>query len=298
MGGPLPDAAGPVVAGFDGTPSGEDALALGRACARVLDATFVVATVHPSPAPISSARVDAEWVADRHHEAEKVLDGARRLLGDAQPVEYRIVASSSAAHGLHDLAEELRASMIVVGSSRSATDHRLFAGDTADRLLAGSQAPVAVAPAGFRTRDVAILQRIGVAYVDTADGRAALALAVRLAERVRASLTLYSVLVDEAEVVLPVIGRDAENAFVAAAQESFQRALDAAVAGVPPGVPATGRLLTGDVIDVLADLDDVDVLFCGSRGYGPALRVLLGGVSSRLVRRARAPVVVVPRSTS
>jgi nucleotide-binding universal stress UspA family protein len=40
----------------------------------------------------------------------------------------------------------------------------------------------------------------------------------------------------------------------------------------------------------------VDVLFCGSRGYGPTRRVLLGGVSTRLVRRARRPVVVVPRS--
>jgi nucleotide-binding universal stress UspA family protein len=56
-------------------------------------------------------------------------------------------------------------------------------------------------------------------------------------------------------------------------------------------------VLTGDVVEVLADLgeDDVGVLYCGSRGYGPLRRVLLGGVSSRLVRRARRPVVVAPR---
>ena len=30
------------------------------------------------------------------------------------------------------------------------------------------------------------------------------------------------------------------------------------------------------------------MLFCGSRGYGPARRVLLGGVSARLVRRRAA----------
>jgi len=66
---------------------------------------------------------------------------------------------------------------------------------------------------------------------------------------------------------------------------------------LPDGVRASGHLLTGDVVDVLAELgpDDVDVLFCGSRGYGPVRRVLLGGVSSRLVRRARSPVAVVPR---
>ena len=56
-------------------------------------------------------------------------------------------------------------------------------------------------------------------------------------------------------------------------------------------------MLTGNVVEVLAELDedDVDVLFCGSRGYGPIRRVLLGGVSSRLVRHAKSPVVVVPR---
>jgi nucleotide-binding universal stress UspA family protein len=288
--------AGPVVVGFDGTPSGEDALALARACARVLGVSMVVATVHPAPAAIGTARVDAEWVADRHKLAESILDDARRVLGsDDDDVEYRVVASSSAAHGLHDVAEELAASVIVVGSATVAPEHRLFAGSTADRLLAGSHAPVGVAPSGLRDRNISVLQRIGVAFIDTPDGHAALDLAVRVARRAGATLTLYSVLAEAAEVVMPVIGKDAEQAFVATAHESFQRALDMAVAGVPSEVVATGRILTGDVVDVLCELDETDVLFCGSRGYGPTRRVLLGGVSSRLVRRARTPVVVVPR---
>jgi nucleotide-binding universal stress UspA family protein len=285
----------PVVVGFDGTPSGEDALVLARACARVLGVPLVVTTVHPDPAPIGAARVDAEWVAERHQQAEAVLDQARRSFGDADAVEYRVIGSSSAAHGLHDVAEERGAAVIVVGSSEAAPEHRLFAGSTADRLLAGSRAPVGVAPAGLRDRELGLLERIGVAYVDTSDAHAALDLAVRLAVRAGASLTLYSVLAAEAEVLAPVIGRDAEQAFVATATETFQRSLDLALAGVPSGVPSTSRILTGNVVDVLAELDDVDVLFCGSRGYGPARRVLLGGVSSRLVRRARTPVVVVPR---
>jgi nucleotide-binding universal stress UspA family protein len=287
---------GPVLAGFDGTPSGEDALVLAEACARVLGTSLVVATVHAAPAPISSAHVDAEWIADRHHQAEKVLDGARHRLADVQPADYRVVASSSAAHGLHDVAESVGAALIVVGSSSRAAEHRLLAGSTADRLLAGSRVPVAVAPREYRDRDVDVLRRIGVAYVDTPDARAALDLAVRVAARVGGDLALYSVLAKEADVVLPVIGRDAEHAFVATAHESFRRALDVAVAGVPPEVTASARILTGDVVQVLSELDEVDVLFCGSRGYGPARRILLGGVSSRLVRQARTPIIVVPRA--
>jgi nucleotide-binding universal stress UspA family protein len=39
----------------------------------------------------------------------------------------------------------------------------------------------------------------------------------------------------------------------------------------------------------------VDLLVCGSRGYGPVRRVLLGTVSSALLRQASVPVLVVPR---
>ena len=295
MGSPRTSADGPVVAGWDGSASAEDGLVLARACRRVLDAPLVVVTVHPSPAPIGAGRVDAEWTADRQHHAEGILDSARRLLADEDRVEYRVVASSSAAHGLHDIAAELDASVIVVGSSHDAAQQRLFAGSTAQRLLSGSPSPVGVAPAGLRDRDVGGLSRIGVAYIDTPDGHAALDVAVRVATRAGASLELYSVLAEKAEVVMPVIGVDAEHAFAATAQESFQRAVDLAVAGIPPEVPATGRILTGNVVHVLSELDGVDVLFCGSRGYGPARQVLLGGVSTQLVRQARCPVIVVPR---
>lgn len=290
---------GPVVVGFDGSETGEDGLALARWCGRVLDAPIIVAVVAPAPAPVGIGRVDAEWVADRHRLAEQVLDGARKLMSSVTgPVEYRILRSSSAAHGLHDLAEEVGAEIIVVGSRSKGPDERLFAGSTADRLLSGSVCPIAVAPSGTRARPAGPLTRIGVAYIDTAEARAALDLAARLARRTSASLHLYTVVASEAEVMPMGIGHDAEHTFTSTVREAFQLSLDTALAGLPTGTDAEGHLLTGNVVDVLAELDgsDVDVLFCGSRGYGPVRRVLLGGVSSKLVRRARSPLIVVPRA--
>ncbi|WP_199512821.1 universal stress protein [Nucisporomicrobium flavum] len=284
----------PVVVGVDGSESGHDALVLGQWAASVLGAPLVVAVVHPAPSALGSGRVDAEWVADRHRAAEAVLDDARSVLTGDGEVEYRLVASTSAAHGLHDLAEELGAETIVVGSGRSGPRHRLFAGSTADRLLAGSMCPVAVAPSGM---DVApgTLGRIGVAYVDTPDGRAALETAARLAARTGTALRLYTVVAD-ADATLPfLVGQDAEHAFLDTARETYEQALSRA-AGAVKDADADWEILTGDVVDQLSELTDVDVLFCGSRGYGPARRVLLGGVSARLVRRARRPVIVVPRS--
>lgn len=291
----------PVVVGYDASPAGADAVALARAYSRTVGARLIVATVHPAPAAISPGRVDAEWIADRHRLASGVLARAREVVGEE--ADYRVVASSSAAHGLHDLAEEVGAGLIVVGSHREAPNERLFAGSTAERLLSGSVCPVAIAPAGMRDRPPGSLLRVGVAYIEEPEAMAALTAASALAEMANgraeaaASVRLYTVVAAEAEVLPFGIGRDAERAFLAAARETYRSALDAATARLPAGLPASGHLRTGDVVEVLAELDaaEIDLLYCGSRGYGPLRRVLLGGVSSRLVRRARSPVVVVPR---
>lgn len=288
----------PVVVGFDASAAGADAVALAQAFCRTGGAHLIVATVHPAPAAISPGRVDAEWVADRHRLAGEVLARARDVAG--ADADYRVVASSSAAHGLHDLAEEVGAGLIVVGSHREAPGERLFAGSTAERLLSGSVCPVAIAPVGMRGRPAGGLPRVGVAYIEEPEAMAALTAAAAFVEKAGsadAELRLYTVVAPEAEVLPFGIGRDAERAFLTAARDTCQQALDAATARMPAGLSASGHLRTGDVVEVLAELDstEIDLLYCGSRGYGPLRRVLLGGVSSRLVRRARSPVVVVPR---
>ncbi|MET0425713.1 MAG: universal stress protein, partial [Actinoplanes sp.] len=205
---------GPVITGVDGGACATDALVLGRWMAETLDVPLIVAVVHPAAAALGSGRVDAEWVADRHRAADLVLDTARSALAGATgPVEYRSVASSSAAHGLHDLAEETGAAAIVVGSGRDAVKQRLFPGSTAERLLAGSVCPIAVAPAEMSVPPGA-LSRIGVAYVDTPDGRAALVEAAKLARRTGAGLRLYTVVADQDATLPFLIGADAERAFL------------------------------------------------------------------------------------
>jgi nucleotide-binding universal stress UspA family protein len=271
---------GPVLVGVPG----EGALALGRRLAEGLDVPLMIAVVHPAPAALGSGRVDAEWVADRHAAAQQVLDEARAAVAGAGcEIQTRMVASSSAAHGLHDLAEEVRAALVVVAWGKGS-------GSTAQRLLAGSPCPIAVAPAAAPGP---FPGRIGVAYVDTPDGRAALAEAAVLARRSGTPIRLYTV-VATGEVPVP-FWRDSERAYLETARETYEQALAKAAASVSD-VAVDWRIPGGDVVDTLAALDEVDVLYCGSRGYGPARRVLLGGVSSKLIRKAKRPVVVVPRS--
>jgi nucleotide-binding universal stress UspA family protein len=290
--------AGRIVIGFDGSDSGEDALALGLLLCRATGAVPVVATVYPEAYPIGPGRVDAEWVAFMREQSEELLRCARRVLGDGVDADYRTVSAASESRGLHELAEQEHAEIVVVGSTHRGALGRTYPGSTGDRLLQGSACPVAVAPRGLREDPPPALRTIAVAFVDTPEAREALEFAAALAERAGARLRLLSVVPSRAEVFAPVIGRDAEEAFAARAREVYRRSLDDALAGLRGRVEATGELLEGDVVDALATVDrrDADLLVCGSRGYGPLRRVLLGGVSSRLLRRSACPLLVVPRS--
>jgi nucleotide-binding universal stress UspA family protein len=287
-----------VVIGYDGSEASEDAVAFGLAWCRSTGDVPIIATVYPEEHPLGAGRVDAEWAAYVRQQAESIQDKARATVGDA--ALYRNVASTSAAHGLVDLAEDVEAVVLVVGTSTETGLSRALLGSSTERLLHGATAPVTIVPPRWRTSAPDRIVRIGVAYVDTRDGREALRMAVRAAARIPARLTLYSVFGQPSERYSFLAGRSEEEAFLDRARDTFGEALEFAAAGVPPEVESRTVLLRGSVVDSLAALgpDDVDVLVCGSRGYGPARRVLLGGVSSRLIRRARLPVIVVPRAHS
>jgi nucleotide-binding universal stress UspA family protein len=53
----------------------------------------------------------------------------------------------------------------------------------------------------------------------------------------------------------------------------------------------------GDPVGKLLEAAEmgVDLLVLGSRGFGPVMRLLIGSVSSHVIRQASCPVLVVPR---
>jgi nucleotide-binding universal stress UspA family protein len=287
-----------VVIGYDGSEASEDAVAFGLTWCRSTGDVPIIATVYPEEHPLGAGRVDVEWATYVREQAEIIQDNARATVGDA--ALYRNVASTSAAHGLADLAEDVEAAMVIVGTSQETSLARTLLGSSVERLLHGATVPVTVVPPGWRQAAPDRISSVGVAYIDTRDAREALRVAVRVAQRVPARLTLYTVLGQSSERYSYLVGRRDEQAYVEIARESFSKALEFAAAGIPPELEPRTVLLEGPVVESLAALgpDEVDLLMCGSRGYGPARRVLLGGVSSRLIRRARLPVAVVPRAST
>ena len=234
---------------------------------------------------------------DEAPEALRDLERELRTLGvDA---DVRVCRGASAASALHALAEDEDAGLLVVGSERRSNPGRVRAGSTAGRLLHGSPCPVALVPRDWTAHAV---QTVGVAFVDSEEGRQALrgahAIARRVGARLRAITVVKPRLADasEAEATTPARDRrdpeDVEGEHRLAAESALRRTVDELGADVPVEVEA----LIGDPVELLVTASEhLDLLVCGSRGYGPVRAVLLGSVSGAVMMSARCPVIAVPR---
>jgi nucleotide-binding universal stress UspA family protein len=284
-----------ILIGVDGSEHSEDAVAFGRVLARAARASVVLATAYASGPAVVRHGAGA-YDTPLREDAEATLARLAVRLDGVGDVDLRPVANKSAAHALHETAEQENVGIIVVGSSHISRLGRVLPGSTAERLLHGAPCPVAVVPDGYRTRGTPEHLAVGCAYRATADGDASLAAAEELALALSASLRVMHVvepmprIYDAGETSLDL---GAVNASIRA---EAQRTLSERVAHLSSGVSSMATLYDGKPADVLIALSEsVDILVIGSRGYGPLKAVLLGGVSGQVIRSAACPVVVVPR---
>ena len=91
-------------------------------------------------------------------------------------IAYRILGSVSEAED---------AGLLVVGSTRRGAVGRVLPGSTAERLMHGAPCPIAIVPPGWEAGGG--LNTIGVAYVDSDEGREALLGGYGLARRAGAA---------------------------------------------------------------------------------------------------------------
>ena len=96
------------------------------------------------------------------------------------------------AGGVHELAEEIGANLVVVGSSRYGTMGQTLLGNVAVSLMHGSPCAVAVAPSGYRDRTAETLSTVVVGYDGSPESRLALESACDLARAAGARLLLVA----------------------------------------------------------------------------------------------------------
>jgi nucleotide-binding universal stress UspA family protein len=277
-----------VVVGFDGTEPAGDALALaqrlverdGELLLSLVDAQRSFRLPHGRrPAP------PADLVAS-----------ARELIGDAVAVREVRRSTASAARGLTEIAEAEHADLVVLGAHHGTPEQRTTPGPTALRLFQGSPCAVAIAPRG--QREIDRFHHVGVAYDGSPEADAALSAAYAVAARDHAAVSILMV-TPAGGVAYPNLGAGERETLMLQLRNQAQEQLDAAAEAAPPGVNPLAVMLHGEPADEIARAADgvVDLLFTGSRGYGPVQRVLAGSVAEALLLSATHPVVVLPRAS-
>ena len=281
----------PIIAAFDPYTEDRAPVTLALAAAELTHSDVIASAVYPWALSEGFTNPYAD-----DGDTQTIVAGALRRLREDLGVETKIVTEISVPRGLHLLARDVEAGLIVVGSTHLGRAGRVLTGSTAERLLQGAPCPVALAPRDYvRT----VLATIAVGFVDSPEGHEALAAAHALAARSGARLRVIAVL-------HPSGGLDAAMAGGLRPQRSVtlegrhrievEAALDRALETLAPRVDVERDVHVDDPADVLLRISEhVDLLVCGSRGYGPLRSVLLGGVSRRLVDEAQCPVLVLPR---
>jgi nucleotide-binding universal stress UspA family protein len=180
---------------------------------------------------------------------------------------------------LDDAAHAAGAGFVVVGAHRR-ENGGLPLGTTGDRLLHDARCPVAIVPAGWAA-EFHPIRVVGVALDDRVESRHALAVGREIADRAGAAMRVIAVARPSA----------------AAGDGVLAGLLHEAVRSIPRELRSLPVLLHGDPAERLADETGkgLDLLVCGSRGYGPVGAALLGSVSRMLLRHSECPVLIVPR---
>jgi nucleotide-binding universal stress UspA family protein len=275
-----------LMVGVDGGDGGRDALELARLIAGEAEAAVLAVCVIPyGPLPVDFRALDDDAAA----EAEPLLQEARERL-EGLEVETRAFGGGSPAGVMTDVAEAEDVDLIVVGSPHRGAIGRALIGSVADNLLHGAPCPVAVAPRGYADERHEPSRKVAVAFDGTPESRAALHEAEALAARGHAEIEVLT-------VVAPPVAMPGVVGYAPVDPPDPDRILTEAVNSVDDAIAAHGRRLDGPPATTLAEAceESVDLLVAGSRRYGPAMRVLLGSVSTQLIHKAPCPVLVVPR---
>jgi len=183
------------IVSYDDTDNDLDALALGRVLAEAGASLTLAYVRHTTQSERSREELE-------EHEAETLLErGAQRL--DDVHVEQRVIVSASTGEGLKWLAEEQGADIVVFGSDYRTAFGHVTPGRSAQTLLEGGPAALALAPAGYHVDQNAKIRTIGVLAAPGDD--AALQTARQLADAFDATLTR-----DERHVDLLIVGSRSE----------------------------------------------------------------------------------------
>jgi nucleotide-binding universal stress UspA family protein len=144
-----------VIVSYDGTANEDDAIALGRVFAQAGAEVALAYVRHTHEA-------DRERESLMQSEAEQLLERGAQLFGD-QSVGRHVVTDRSTPEGLRALAVREGADVIAFCSDSHTAEGHIAIGNSAERLIEGGPAAVAIAPVGLgEQREIAVRQIVAI----------------------------------------------------------------------------------------------------------------------------------------
>ncbi len=245
----------------------------------------VVAPAPPKPLNVEPARAEQE--ARRLLEEE--VTNIENVGGTVAESHLRM---GDAAQEIVDLAEELKAGLIAMGSRGRGRIKRALMGSVSDSVVRHAHCPVLVA----RWRPLIFPVRILVATDGSEEATLAAKTAAELAQRGYSELHLVSIADANSSSYYYVQQTGLGDDLPQRAQDVLDdcaKKIEQSGGGVAGKHVRVSQRHPADGIVQVAEETGADLVVMGSRGLGGIKRALMGSVSDSVVRHAHCPVLVV-----
>lgn len=289
-----------IIAGFSASGHGPAPLHLAAQLSRCTGDRIIAAAIVERPWPRKPDPYENEYLSYLGEQAQKNVKEMVDQLPEDLDIWPLVHQAPSVPVGLTELAAEMSADVVVVGSSSSGLLGRIALGSVTDRLVHTAAVPVAIAPRGYPAQSGKI-ERLTVAYGGHADAVGLVAASAELAQQWSAKLriasftvrpvTMFSGAIEPANedlVVKQWAQRTQEG--IAAQLEQVRSGIDTVDAEVTIGAGATWR----DAVEAI-EWGAGDVLVLGSGAAGQAAQVFLGSAAAKILRHSPVPTMILPR---
>jgi len=200
---------------------------------------------------------------------------ARRVPG----AETRVV-TGPAAETILNVAASTRSDLVVIATHGASPVRRLLVGGTAEKLVHGADSPLLVIPSWRESPTSPRLRRLLVPLDGSKASESIITLAGQVGLAHGASIVL-------AHVLAKGVGRKGADY----RSSLRRRAAEFSASGIESwwverwgGAPETlGKIIQDE---------DIDLVAMSAHGYGAVKRMLLGSVTSRLIRMGHVPVLI------
>lgn len=293
---------GPLLLATDGTPQSTGAFAAavcisaggtrrGDNAAKLPVRVVTVCAAMPIAPPEVPLTIPLDCARGRR--AEMLADALAQVRYNvADTSKWRVeVINGAPAPTICELADEMSASLIVMGLGKHALADRVFGSETALRVMQRARVPVMAVPQNW----IGIPRRVLVAV----DFGPASVRAARTAMRIAAPGSTVCLAHVAPNIGLPDMDPTLAEIYHNSLNEQFDEFVQAV--GIPGDVVVIRKALYGDASKAIlgyASANDIDMIVAGTHGHGVLARLFVGSVASAIVRGAHCAVLVAKATAS